>query len=43
MTRPPITFKGAERLKAELQRLKTEDRPRIIQAISDASEHGDLK
>ena len=43
MTRPPITFKGAERLKAELQRLKTEDRPRIIQAISDAREHGDLK
>ena len=43
MTRPPITFKGAERLKAELQRLKTEDRPRIIQAISEAREHGDLK
>lgn len=43
MNRPPITLAGAERLKEELQRLKTEDRPRIIQAISDAREHGDLK
>lgn len=42
-TRPPITAQGAERLKAELQRLKTEDRPRIIQAIAEAREHGDLK
>jgi len=43
MARPPITMKGAERLKAELQRLKSEDRPRIIQAIATAREHGDLK
>lgn len=43
MNRPPLTLKGAERLKAELQRLKTEDRPRIIQAIAEAREHGDLK
>lgn len=42
-TRPPITLQGAERLKAELQRLKTEERPRIIQAIAEAREHGDLK
>jgi transcription elongation factor GreA len=42
-TRPPITAVGAERLKAELQRLKTEDRPRIIQSIAEAREHGDLK
>ncbi|EIJ33041.1 transcription elongation factor GreA [Thiothrix nivea] len=42
-TRPPITAQGAERLKAELQRLKTEERPRIIQAIAEAREHGDLK
>ena len=42
-TRPPITAQGAERLKTELQRLKTEDRPRIIQAIAEAREHGDLK
>lgn len=41
--RPPITLQGAERLKAELQRLKTEERPRIIQAIAEAREHGDLK
>jgi transcription elongation factor GreA len=43
MTRPPLTLKGSERLKAELQRLKSEDRPRIIQAIATAREHGDLK
>ena len=43
MTRPPITLKGAERLKTELQRLKTEERPRIIQSIAEAREHGDLK
>ena len=43
MTRPPLTLKGSERLKAELQRLKTEDRPQIIQAIATAREHGDLK
>ncbi len=42
-TRPPLTAQGAERLKTELQRLKTEDRPRIIQAIAEAREHGDLK
>lgn len=42
-TRPPITLKGSERLKTELQRLKTEERPRIIQAIAEAREHGDLK
>lgn len=41
--RPPLTATGAERLRTELQRLKTEDRPRIIQAISEAREHGDLK
>ena len=43
MTRPPLTLKGAERLKTELQRLKTEERPRIIQSIAEAREHGDLK
>ena len=42
-TRPPLTLKGSERLKTELQRLKTEERPRIIQAIAEAREHGDLK
>jgi transcription elongation factor GreA len=38
----PITARGAEKLKAELQRLKAVDRPAIIQAIKDAREKGDL-
>jgi transcription elongation factor GreA len=43
MSRPPLTAAGAERLKAELNRLKTIERPRIVQAIAEAREHGDLK
>jgi transcription elongation factor GreA len=43
MDRAPITAKGAEELKAELTKLKSEDRPAITQAIADAREHGDLK
>lgn len=35
-------MKGAEKLRIELRRLKTEDRPRIIQAIAEARAHGDL-
>lgn len=42
MKRMPLTLKGAERLRSELKRLKTEDRPRIIQAIAEARSHGDL-
>ena len=42
MKRLPLTLKGAERLRAELRRLKTEDRPRVIQAIAEARSHGDL-
>ena len=42
MKRLPLTLKGAERLRAELKRLKTEDRPRVIQAIAEARSHGDL-
>ena len=42
MKRMPLTAKGAERLRAELKRLKTEDRPRVIQAIAEARSHGDL-
>ncbi len=38
----PITARGAEKLKAELQRLKSVDRPTVIQAIKDAREKGDL-
>lgn len=43
MSRPPLTAKGAERLKQELNRLKTVERPRIVQAIAEARAHGDLK
>ncbi|HEY7753865.1 MAG TPA: transcription elongation factor GreA [Steroidobacteraceae bacterium] len=40
--RTPITLKGAELLRAELRRLKSEDRPAIIRAIAEARSHGDL-
>ena len=43
MQKEPVTVKGAERLREELQQLKTVDRPRIIEAIATAREHGDLK
>ncbi len=38
----PITKRGAEMLKEELQRLKTKDRPAVIAAIAEARSHGDL-
>jgi transcription elongation factor GreA len=38
----PITKRGAEKLKVELQRLKTKDRPEVINAIAEARAHGDL-
>ncbi len=38
-----MTTKGAERLRGELERLKSEERPRIIAAIAEARAHGDLK
>jgi len=43
MKKIPMTVAGEARLRAELNQLKTVDRPRIIQAIADAREHGDLK
>ena len=43
MSKTPLTVNGASKLKAELQRLKTEERPRVIAAIAEAREHGDLK
>jgi transcription elongation factor GreA len=42
MKRMPMSLKGAERLRAELKRLKTVERPRVIQAIAEARAHGDL-
>jgi transcription elongation factor GreA len=38
-----MTVRGADLLRDELKRLKSEDRPRIIQAIAEARAHGDLK
>ena len=38
----PITLRGAEKLKAELHRLKTVDRPSVISAIAEARAQGDL-
>ncbi len=37
-----MTVEGAQRLKVELHRLKTVDRPAVIQAIAEARSHGDL-
>ena len=42
MIKVPMTIEGAARLKAELHRLKTIERPAVIQALSDARSHGDL-
>lgn len=41
--RVPMTINGAEKLREELERLKTIERPRVIQAIAEARAHGDLK
>jgi len=41
--RSPITTKGAQRLRAELEELKSTKRPAVIQAIAEARAHGDLK
>jgi transcription elongation factor GreA len=38
-----MTAKGAERLRSELERLKSQDRPRVIAAIAEARAHGDLR
>ena len=43
MNHTPMTVRGAEKLREELEYLKTELRPQIIEAIADAREHGDLK
>ncbi|MDO6428391.1 MULTISPECIES: transcription elongation factor GreA [Thalassotalea] len=43
MNQYPMTLKGAEALRDELNYLKSEKRPEIIEAIAEAREHGDLK
>lgn len=43
MSKNPITARGADRLRRELERLKSVDRPRVIDAIAEARGHGDLK
>ena len=42
MAKVPMTIEGAERLKVELHRLRTIERPSVIQAIAEARSHGDL-
>ncbi|MCG7657491.1 transcription elongation factor GreA [Wielerella bovis] len=42
MSKIPLTIRGAEALKAELQQLKSVARPEIIAAIAEARSHGDL-
>lgn len=42
MTKIPLTVNGAEKLREELHRLKTVDRPNVVAAIAEARSHGDL-
>ncbi len=42
MSKVPLTVTGAEKLRAELHRLKTIERPNVIAAIAEARSHGDL-
>ena len=43
MSKQPLTSGGAQRLREELNRLKSVDRPLVIEAIAEARSHGDLK
>ena len=43
MNKEPITVKGLENLKSELDNLKNVQRPKIVAAIAEARSHGDLK
>jgi transcription elongation factor GreA len=43
MVQYPMTVKGAETLRSELENLKSVKRPEIVAAIAEAREHGDLK
>jgi len=42
MSKVPLTVIGAEKLREELHRLKTIDRPNVVAAIAEARSHGDL-
>lgn len=42
MSKTPLTLNGAEKLRVELHRLKTVDRPNVIAAIAEARSYGDL-
>ena len=43
MNKHPMTKRGADKLRKELQHLKSVDRPKVIKAIAEARAHGDLK
>ncbi len=43
MSKVPLTSRGAEKLRDELQQLKSVKRPAVIKAIAEARAHGDLK
>ena len=43
MKKTPMTIAGIKKLRAELGKLKNEDRPCVVQAIAEARAHGDLK
>ena len=43
MDKEPITVKGLENLKSELENLKNIQRPKVVEAIAEARSHGDLK
>ena len=43
MDKEPITLNGLNRLKSELNDLKNNQRPKVVEAIAEARSHGDLK
>ena len=43
MSKVPLTVRGADKLREELNKLKSQDRPKVIEAIAEARAHGDLK
>ncbi len=43
MSKVPLTIRGAEKLRVELENLKRVERPKVINAIAEARAHGDLK